>query len=98
METATLDLTTMEGLNSQVGALFKALSASMTDADDKAAITVTISMKRVKDTESLMDITYKVKPTYPSRSRKIIAHADLVGNLTVDAVPTQRSVFENAGI
>jgi hypothetical protein len=101
METEVLDLSTMEGLNPAVRELFRSLSASMTDEEDKASISITIDMKRVRDTASLMDVTWKVKPSYPGRSRKIMAHADLIGNLTVNAAPNaapkQRSVFENAG-
>jgi hypothetical protein len=101
MEKEVLDLTTMAGLNAEVISLFKSLSASMEQEGDKASINISIDMKRVRDTSSLMDVTWKVKPSYPGRSRKIMAHADLIGNLTVDAAPNaapkQRSVFENAG-
>jgi hypothetical protein len=96
-EAVNLDLSTMGGLNDEVRTLIKALSVSLGE-DDKAAINITINMKRVEDTDHLIDVTWKVKPAYPGKSRKIIANADLVGNLTVDGTPTQRSVFENVGV
>jgi hypothetical protein len=96
-DTDTLDLTTLEGLNEEVTALFKDLSACI-EQGDKASIGITIGLERVKDTNSLFSVTYKVKPSYPARGKQVIAHADLIGNLTVDAAMpiSQRSVLENA--
>lgn len=92
MQTVDLDLTTMEGLNEEVRRQLHALSKSMLE-DDKASLTITINLKRIEDTDTLMDITYKVKPTFPSKSRKLVANTDLVGNLHVMASPMQRNVF-----
>jgi hypothetical protein len=93
----TLDLTTLEGLNDEVRSFFKNLSAYMLQGD-KASIGITIGLERVKDTSSLFSVTYKVKPSYPARGKQVIAHAGLIGNLTVDAAMpiSQRSVLENA--
>jgi hypothetical protein len=88
----TLDLTTMEGLNDEVRKLIAALSGSM-DEGDKASIAITINLERLEDMYTMFKVTHKVKPNYPSKSRQILAHADLVGNLCVDANPVQKNIF-----
>ncbi|MDR3279296.1 MAG: hypothetical protein LBT23_02185 [Synergistaceae bacterium] len=88
-----LDLTTFDGLNDEVRRLLAALSGSMVNEDDKASIGITIGLKRVRDTETMLEISYKVKPTFPSKARQILAHSDLYGNLKVDATPAQMNLF-----
>lgn len=92
MNNVMLDLSTMEGLNEEVRRLFQALSSSM-GPEDKASINISIELKRIKDTESLINVTYKVKPTYPGKARQIVANADLIGNLSVMANPIQTNLF-----
>jgi len=92
-QNVTLDLATMEGLNDEVRNLLVLLSSSLINEDDKASIGITINLKRPKDMSTLMEVSYKVKPIYPTRSRHILARSDLVGNLKVEATPAQKNLF-----
>ena len=88
-----LSLSSMEGLDNEVSRLIAAISSTLTDEKDKAAISITVSLSRVKDTDSMVEVSYKVTPKYPAKSRMMLAHTDLVGNLLVDATPAQRNLF-----
>jgi hypothetical protein len=92
-DSAQMDLSNIDGLNEQVSALFASLSASLAKHEDKASIGITLTLQRVKDTNSMITVTYNVKPTYPKMSHQIIAHTDLVGNLYIDGTPTQKNLF-----
>ena len=93
-DSVALDLSTMEGLNDEVRRSLTALSASMANDSDKASLGITINLARIKDTATMLEVTYKVTPRFPAKSRKIIAHADLTNNLHIDATPVQRNLID----
>lgn len=93
MDTVNLDLTTMGDLNRDSKEMLKALVQSMKDATDKASLTITIALERVKDTDTMLRVTHSVKPNFPKKAHAILARQDLVGNLMTEATPAQKNIF-----
>lgn len=93
MDYIELDLSTMNKLNDEVKALLPSLVKSLENEKDKASLNITISLERVKDTDSMLQITHSVKPTYPKRANVILARQDFAGNLSHEITPTQRNLF-----
>jgi hypothetical protein len=90
---AVLDLNSMDGLNDEVVRQIAALSSCLRDGQDKASLTVTISLKLAPSSSSMVEVSWKTKPTYPSKSCLMLAHADSVGNLLIYSTPAQRELF-----
>lgn len=93
METVNLDLSTMTKLNEEVKALIPSLVKSLENEKDKASLSITVTFERVRDTDTMLQITHSVKPAYPKRANVILARQDLVGNLMHELTPTQRNLF-----
>ncbi|GHV50303.1 hypothetical protein FACS1894216_02240 [Synergistales bacterium] len=104
--TETLNLKNFEELNKQVEDVIPSLIKSLTDSDKKASLTITLNFNLYKDSESTIEVTTSVKPSFPSRKRKIIASRDLEGNLSADvydlgmknvpAAPVQMQLVEGS--
>lgn len=93
MQDVDLDLTTMVDLNQEVRNVLPALVKSLQEEKDKATLSISISFQRVKDTDTMLQVTHSVKPGFPKRARAILARQDLLGNLTTEVTPTQKNLF-----
>ena len=62
--------------------------------DDKAALVITIDLKRIPDTRTMLDVGWRIATRYPSKARRVIAHSDLVGNLSVETSPIQMNLAD----
>jgi hypothetical protein len=92
MKTEQLTLSNMEGLEARVSSIMTDM-AQLLEHGEKASIGITISLAKVKDTETLFDIGYRLTPRYPARGRTIIASSDSLGVLSVTETPRQREIF-----
>jgi hypothetical protein len=54
------------------------------DDKDKSSLTINITFKRAKDSETLIITSYSVKPTYPKKAHIKFCRRDLTGNLHMD--------------
>jgi len=91
MDTVDLDLTTMVDLNQEVRNMLPALVKSLQEEKDKATLSISITFERVKDTDTMLQITHCVKPGFPKRARAMLARQDLCGNLQAEISPTQKN-------
>lgn len=51
--------------------LYPAMLAQLKESD-KATITITLDMKRVPDTTTMLNLTYKIKPTWPAKAKSSV--------------------------
>ena len=49
--------------------MYPELIAAINDPKDKASITITIALKRVAETTSMLTTAYSIKPTFPAIAR-----------------------------
>lgn len=95
-----LNLRNMHDLSDEVERVIPSLIASLEDdPKKKASLTITITFNRFKNSDSRVEVSTSVKPTYPSKKRMLLASMDLTGNLSADAydlgiteVPRQREL------
>lgn len=80
-----LSLKEMENLDSQFRKLVPAVVNSLKDEKQTASITITIAFKLCEDSDTLVDMSTKIKPTLASEKKTTICRRDLVGNLKADA-------------
>jgi lipopolysaccharide biosynthesis regulator YciM len=53
----------------------------------KASITITLQMQRVPDTQTMVRMDYKIKPTFPPVERSSVCRIDKKHKLKTDAPP-----------
>lgn len=51
--------------------LYPAMLAQLKEGD-KATITITLDLKRVPDTATMLNLAYKIKPTWPAKSKSSV--------------------------
>lgn len=69
--TTPVNLSTIcEGnLEDEFQRMYPEVVAALNDPKDKGSITITIDLKRVAETASMLTTSYKIKPTFPAVSR-----------------------------
>jgi hypothetical protein len=75
------ELSSLDELNREVRDLIPSLVNCLDDEKKKSSLTVNITFKRMKDSETAIITGYSVKPTYPKKTREIFCRRDLAGNL-----------------
>ena len=90
MEMTDLDLSTLGELNEKVRNLFPSLVQALEDEDDKASLNISVSLTRMKGSDSAIVVKYAVKPVYPKRAQALLCRADLTGNLKTEASPLKQ--------
>lgn len=95
-----LNLKSLEALNEDVEKLIPTLVNSLEDTGQSAGLTIKLKFKRLKDSQTFIEVTHCVTPTYPSRKRTITANRDLTGNLRANpedlgtnVLPRQKSLM-----
>ncbi len=73
---------------------------SQLKAGDKAKITINIELKRVPETNSMINLSYKIKPTFPDKTKASICQQTGDNKLHTEEPPEKIKVvnmFEEAG-
>jgi len=80
-----LSLTTICGgeLDREFQEMYPRLLAAM-GSEDKTGITITVEMKRLPDTSTMISLQYTIKPNFPSRKKVSICQSTSDGKLLAE--------------
>ena len=99
MQSDMIDLTLkdMEDLNSQFRKLVPAVVNSLRDDKQTASITISVSFQLCEDSDTLLNMSTKIKPTFASEKKSTLCRRDLSGNLKADAWALGKAAIKKDG-
>lgn len=60
---------------------------------DKAGLSITVGIERMKDSGSMFSVTFNITPKFPARSKASLAQIDNEGKLLTDEPVIQSNLF-----
>lgn len=94
-EMINLSLKNMDDLDGQFRKLLPAVVNSIKDEKQTASITITLGFTLCEDSDSLINMSTKIKPTFAVEKKAVLCRRDLVGNLKVDPWDIGQAAIRN---